>query len=301
MAADWLAGVPTRKSSHDGGSMLGGPPRWVWHTFEAAYTLSAANAAKYLVDHGLEVHFTFNPQTGDIVQILPASRAGRGLRNLSGGVQTNRQGKVCLQVEVVGYAAHPFTAALTPAGKAGLAKLVEFARAHGIPDVFPAGSPPPYPQGGSPRSASVWTTKAGHFGHSQVPENDHGDPGAISVAAIFASPAPAPAPAPSTSPAPTPAPSLSGRGEPVALIKIPDGSIWATDGVWKRKVAVPAVVAAITASTGVKVTTLHSAELDTIPTALGAPDLAGLRAGIVADIVALLAPPPPPPPAPAKS
>ena len=146
--------------------MVGGPPRWVWHTFEAPYTLSAMSAARYLLQHGIEVHFTWNPKTGDVVQILPASRAGRGLRNLSGGVQTNRQGQVCLQVEVVGYAAHPFTSALTKAGREGLARLIDFARGHGIPDVFPAGPPPVHPGGHSPRSKTTWLTRAGHFGHS---------------------------------------------------------------------------------------------------------------------------------------
>jgi hypothetical protein len=272
VGSDWLTGVTRLPSEHDGGSMLGGPPRWVWHTFEAGYTLSAMSAARYLLEHGLEVHFTFNPRTGDIVQILPASRAGRGLRNLSGGVQTNRQGKVCLQVEVVGYAAHPFTAALTAVGRAGLARLVDFARSHGIPDVFPAGPPPAYPGGSSPRSVSTWTTEAGHYGHSQIPENDHGDPGAIDVRELLGI---------------TPPPSTEGAAE-VALLRIPDGSIWLVDAAGKRRVGLPVVVQAIADSTGAKVVDVHTAELDNIPTVPAPPDLGRLRADIVADIKALL-------------
>jgi len=187
MAADWLTGITAAiPSTHNGGSMIGGPPRWVWHTYEAdPKGLTAERGARGLIAAGNEVHFTFNPLSGSIVQLLPAGVAGRGLRNTGGGVQTNRMGAVCLQVEVIAYAEHPWTGYLTTAGKAGLAKLVGFARAHGIPDVWPAGPPPAYPPGTGTRSATTWTTKAGHYGHSQVPENTHGDPGAISVKTLF--------------------------------------------------------------------------------------------------------------------
>jgi hypothetical protein len=183
---DWLEGVSRIRGKTDGGSMLGGPPRIVWHTYEAGYGLTADAGAHGLVSAGNEVHFVFHPVDGDLVQLLPASRAGRGLKNLPGGVQTNRMGSVCLQVEVIGRAAQPWTADLTVAGRRGLAELVDFARAHGIPDVWPAGPPPAYPDGFSVRSATTWEQQAGHYGHSQVPENDHGDPGAIDIRALFA-------------------------------------------------------------------------------------------------------------------
>ena len=38
------------------------------------------------------------------------------------------------------------------------------------------GPTPPIGQSGT-RSVAVWNTKAGHYGHSQVPGNDHTDPG----------------------------------------------------------------------------------------------------------------------------
>lgn len=195
-ASDWLPGVVRVESSHNGGSMVGGPPRFVWHTYEAPYSLSAERGARALVAAGNEVHFTFHPITGDVVQLLPASVAGRGLKNAAGGVQTNRMGSVCLQVEVIARAARPWTADLTGAGRAGLARLIRFARLHGIPDVWPAGRPPAYPPGDSARSAAVWTTRAGHFGHSQVPENDHGDPGALDVKVLFTTEPPAEDPTP---------------------------------------------------------------------------------------------------------
>lgn len=181
---NWLPGVPTLPSSHDGGSMAGIGLRWVWHTYEAPYQLTALQGAKSLVRAGNEVHFVFHPVSGDIVQVLPANRAGRGLVNKPGGVQTNRQGLVCIQVEVVAFAKRPWTLDLTPAGRQGLAKLVTYGRELGIPDVWPAGPPPAYPSGRSSRSVSDWN-KSGHFGHSQVPENSHGDPGAIDTKVLF--------------------------------------------------------------------------------------------------------------------
>ena len=47
---------------------------------------------------------------------------------------------------------------------------------HGIPRTWPMGPTPPIGQSGT-RSVAVWNTKAGHYGHSQVPGNDHTDPG----------------------------------------------------------------------------------------------------------------------------
>lgn len=183
---DWLAGA-VRVESSAGGTLVGGPPRWVWHTYEAdPKRLTAVAGARALRAAGNDAHFVFNPLSGQIAQLLPASRSARTLKNVAGGVQTNRLGQVCLQVEVIGFAAHPFTSILTLAGRTGLGKLVTFARSHGIPDVWPAGPPPAYPSGSSPRRADIWTTRAGHYGHSQVPENDHGDPGAIDVRVLWA-------------------------------------------------------------------------------------------------------------------
>lgn len=184
MGSLWMPGAILVPSSHDGGSMLGGGAFVTWHTFEAPYSLSAKSAAQRLIAAGNEVSHTFNPITGDVAQLLPANRAGRGLRNPSGGVETNRRGTVHFQVEVCAYAKNPWTSDLTPAGKAGLARLMAYFRSHGVPDTWPSGSPPAYPYGRDERSTSAWA-HPGHFGHSQAPENTHGDPGNISVTTLF--------------------------------------------------------------------------------------------------------------------
>jgi len=169
--------------------MTGGPARATWHTFEAdPHELSATNGAKRLIADGNEVHFCFNPISGQTVQILSADRAGRGLVNKSGGVETNRMGTRNIQVEVIAYAKDPFTSHLTEAGQLGLWRLVSWMRTQGIPDVWPVGSPPKYDPKVpmvSKRSAYMWTHFPGHFPHSEVPENTHGDPGAVDTRKFF--------------------------------------------------------------------------------------------------------------------
>ncbi|MER5277822.1 peptidoglycan-binding protein [Streptomyces sp. NPDC002809] len=54
-------------------------------------------------------------------------------------------------------------------------------RAHGIPDVWPAGKPAATAAAvaSGSRSRSTWQSRGGHFGHCHVPGNSHWDPGAI--------------------------------------------------------------------------------------------------------------------------
>lgn len=161
--------------------MLGGPKRVIWHTTEndPAKT-TAATIAYYLNRVGYQCHLIWNPVSGEIIQMIPSDRAGRALRNLTGGVQTNRQGSVCTQIEVVGRAVNPFT----DGPMVGRETVLEWVRSLGIPDVWPAGPPPRAPKTHH-ASAQVWNTKAGHYGHSQVPENDHNDPGCIDIRKLF--------------------------------------------------------------------------------------------------------------------
>lgn len=250
MASDWLDGV-IRVESSAGGDLLGGPPRWVWHTYEAdPARLSAVVGARALRAAGHDVHFCFNPLTGEIAQLLPAGVSGRALKNLPGGVQTNRLGDVCLQVEVIGFAARPFTGILTPAGRAGLGRLVQFARAHRIPDAWPAGPPPAYPKGSSPRRIDIWTSRAGHYGHSQVPENDHGDPGALDVAVVFAA---AGQVTETTSP-----------GGHMDLYRDKSGRIWDVGPLGRRHVIHPDIVRAYQ-SRGGRVGSISDAALANLP------------------------------------
>jgi hypothetical protein len=184
----WLDGIKHIPSTHNGGAMRQNNTtgyRFVWHTYEAdPFKLSATQGANSLITAGNEVHFVLNPITGELVQLLPANVAGRGLKHTNPSVPTNGCGDICLQCEVIAFAAEPFTKDITSKGLASLHLLVNYARQLGVPNGWPAGSPPEFPRGSNVRSSSVWVSHGGHYGHSQIPQNDHGDPGAINIGTI---------------------------------------------------------------------------------------------------------------------
>jgi len=176
----WMPGAE-RQPEGNGGSMTGGKPRVVWHITwdelgKGGKMPSFDNIARYLKSVDYCPHLMWDPWTGRIVQFYPATQSARALRNLAGGVETNRQGEVCIQIETffspgaVVDGKKYMTVAETPCKN--LDKIVSWLRSWGIPDVWPGG----WPTWESDRSATAWG-KAGHFGHSQVPENTHEDPG----------------------------------------------------------------------------------------------------------------------------
>lgn len=184
----WLPGAERVKPSTPGGEMSGGPSRVVWHTTESGTGDRTFDAAvRYLRSKGSEPHLVWDPTTGRIAQFFPANVSARTVKNdAKSGERTNRTGAFCIQIEVLGRAKDPFT----DGPMKGLPKLIAWLTALGIPPVFPAGNPLPYPQSygvnNPQRDLKVWRTKAGHYGHSQVPGNDHGDPGKIDVKKLFA-------------------------------------------------------------------------------------------------------------------
>lgn len=167
--------------------MVGGPPRVTWHiTYDSLRSdgtpaITHSRVADYLNEKGYQVHLVWDPVTGDIIQELPADRGGAGLRNQSGGVQTNNMGEVNLQIEAY------FTPGvvrggvqymqLTDTPMVNFDKIMSWADSWGIPRVAPLGP--------GDRNSSVWVNQAGHYGHFNVPENDHSDP-VVSINDILA-------------------------------------------------------------------------------------------------------------------
>lgn len=156
---------------YNGGSYTGGPFKIVHHTTECptlALSLREFKIKPYAS------HFLVDDNT--IMQLIDTDVAARALQNLSGGVQTNRDSAI--QIELVAYAGRP----KPQAGLDNVRKLCRWIeKTHGVPRVWPSG----YPKvataagkdpGGHNRSAMNWDTKGGHYGHSQVPENIHWDP-----------------------------------------------------------------------------------------------------------------------------
>jgi hypothetical protein len=169
----WHSTEGTSLPSYDGGSVA------------PNFTAKPDFAAKRLVWYQ---HFDFDVSS-------------RALRNLSGGVETNTL-NVC-QVEIVGTcdpATHTkwaragiqylYMAELPDWAIRDLAAFAKWANAnHGVPLssglTFKA-YPSSYGANGVRMTAAQWNSFTGHCGHQHVPENDHGDPGAMPIAAILA-------------------------------------------------------------------------------------------------------------------
>ena len=152
------------------GSYTGGPFKIVHHTTEGS---SAAGAFAAFAKNRSDPHFTVDG--AKVVQHIDTGMAARALRNAEGGVQTNRD--QAIQIELVGFAgARKNVPALR-----NLARLCRWLETeHGIAATWPSGPPKPAVNGGDPgghnRNAATWDSKSGHYGHSHVPENSHWDP-----------------------------------------------------------------------------------------------------------------------------
>ena len=184
----YISGVVRFGDQSIGGAMdhPENPPRVVWHTTESpAGGNYFSSIAAYLIRVGAEPQIIYDPVTDKLGQFGPLTQSGRALRN-DGSRRTNREGKVNIQVEVLGRASAPWTKGFDPADKPNYRKLIAAMRAHGVPDVWPAGKPPATAAAAAKgsRSRTTWQGKGGHYAHAQIPGNDHWDPGAIDTATV---------------------------------------------------------------------------------------------------------------------
>lgn len=184
MSTVWIEGAERLGKGSIGGAMdyPGKPPRAVWHTTESGAGNGAFDAvARVLISGADEPHILYDPTTDRIGQFGPLNESARALKN-DGATRTNRVGAVCIQIEVLARAGTPFTGYWKPGPN--FRKLMAAIRSWGVPDVWPAGHlADHYGDGNRPRD--VWLSKGGHYGHSNIPGNDHWDPGAIDKAAFF--------------------------------------------------------------------------------------------------------------------
>ena len=157
----------------------GGPFKIVHHTTEGSTAEGAMDAFR---THRSDPHFTVDGL--HIYQHIDTGLAARALRNPPGGVQTNTDSAV--QIELVGFAGKL-------KNKAALRNMARLCRwiegTHGVPRVWPNGPPKTSVKGADPgghnRDAKTWNTKGGHYGHSNVPENVHWDPAYTKLEAEF--------------------------------------------------------------------------------------------------------------------
>jgi len=153
------------------GPHLGGPFKIVHHTTEGSTAEGAMDAFRR---NRSDPHFTVDGAT--IFQHVDTSMGARALRNEMGGVQTNRDGAI--QIELVAFAHLP----KDPRALINVARLCRWIEeTHQVPRMWPAGFPRPARNGRDPgghnRDAVTWDTRSGHYGHCHVPENTHWDPG----------------------------------------------------------------------------------------------------------------------------
>lgn len=182
----WISGAIRLGRGTIGGAMdyPGNPPRCVQHTTESpAGGRYLESIGSYLIRVASEPQLIYCPVTDRVGQFGPLNQSARALRN-DGSRRTNREGRVCIQVEVLGRAAHPWTSGWDPKEKPGWQKLEAAIRSWGVPGTWPAGKPAATAAAVKSRSRTVWQSKGGYYGHCHVPGNDHWDPGAIDTTKV---------------------------------------------------------------------------------------------------------------------
>lgn len=128
---------------------------------------------------GQAPHILWDPFTGAFVQFFPATSRSKAVFDGDGGTRTNRAGKVVIQIESL-FFPHcrvngKVFARLVDTPCKGWDELHAWISSWDVPDVWPMGRPTSLSRNTCP--ADKWRTQGGWYAHSQVPENDHVDPG----------------------------------------------------------------------------------------------------------------------------
>jgi N-acetylmuramoyl-L-alanine amidase len=180
----WYPSADKTVKGNSAGSYTGGPFKGVLHTTEGSSGSGAIGAYKA---NNSWPHFQVDPN-GKVWQFVDTNVSARALKNLSGGVQTNTDSVI--QIEIVGFAGKPNEH--SPAQIDALKALMRWIEAN--TGVKPKGPGKPfataYGQNNLRFSNSEWDAFDGWCGHCHVPENDHWDPGAINLGSLLPPPGP---------------------------------------------------------------------------------------------------------------
>lgn len=133
-----------------------------------------AGVVAYLKNAGYCPHLMWDPFTGQVEQYYPANVGARALKAWNEDGARNIQIEVLFSRGAYRNGKQYWTLAETPLK--GFHQIVQWLDSHGIPRTWPMGPTPPIGQSGT-RDVGIWNSKAGHYGHSQVPGNVHTDPG----------------------------------------------------------------------------------------------------------------------------
>ncbi|WP_106583975.1 hypothetical protein [Murinocardiopsis flavida] len=164
-----------------GGALQGGAPRAVWLTTDSDPALDSAQAVAHRLDtQGLATHLVWNPLTGEVAQLLPATAAAPWRLTFE-GTDRSREGRVCVTVAVVAYTTLPFTdGPLT-----GITRILDWLDSWRVPRSWPPGPPSADPGAPAPKDGGRLWALGGHFGYSQVPGSTARGPGAIDPAVLL--------------------------------------------------------------------------------------------------------------------
>lgn len=180
MPAELWYPAAERDLHDDAGPMLSGPYRGVLHTTESS--------GYPTYKPGTHPHFTVWLEAGKAKarQHVPLDHAASALMHPAGTVDTNRHSAV--QIEIATYASKVTRtpAALLDATRK-LMRWVE--KQTGIHRTAPTFKPYPASYGihnGVRLTDSQWARFNGWCGHQHVPNNDHGDPGALNMPYLLA-------------------------------------------------------------------------------------------------------------------
>jgi len=196
VAHAWMPEARRIRADTDGGPLIGGAPRAVWLTLGTAPgAVSVQSAAQRLISERRPCHLIWDPVTGDVIQLISVLRAGRALgaadhldwapgRIRVNPDNVNAEGRICVQVGVLGHPGQPFT----DGALSGIEAIVSWLDSWGVARRWPAGRPEGYrvdmPAAAAAladqRSRVQWA-RGGHFGASQVPGCENAGPGAIEV------------------------------------------------------------------------------------------------------------------------
>lgn len=127
---------------------------------------------------GMAPHILWDPFEGRFAQFFPANSRSKSVVDLAGGTRTNRAGKVVIQIEALFFPYCRYggkvyeSLAETPCK--GWSQLNAWVRSWGVLDTWPMGKPVNFVRHSDEHT---WETRGGWYGHSQVPENTHQDPG----------------------------------------------------------------------------------------------------------------------------
>lgn len=166
-----------------GGSYTSGPWKVVLHTTETRGVPGYSNG--YAAPH-----LTYWSKHRIFYQHTDLEVAARALRNLRGGVQTNRD--KAIQLEIVCYSHKPtadrvtngiWVADLTGEQLGDIRRFMWWCHIEfGVPWTWPGKQAGSYAEANAPgfrMQPEVWDSYAGFVGHQHVPENTHWDPGLL--------------------------------------------------------------------------------------------------------------------------